>query len=202
MEQSPLSQASDDRLLDMLFAGEEIEEEIELEGARIAVTSHRLLAFMPEGGERRFDHEDRPNVLDARVQTAGRPDYLSWSVKSFVYGLLLVGGGYLLNSSGLLVQLDGSRPSNTHFVGGVQQMIGMMVSAFSLLTSVLLLMGGILVFIALVCGALYFTTRSEELIIERAGRDPIRIPTSGSEAEDAARRIRAAVGTSSKPSAD
>ncbi|ODR82360.1 hypothetical protein BG842_01205 [Haladaptatus sp. W1] len=202
MEQSPLSQASDDRLLDMLFAGEEIEEEIELEGARIAVTSHRLLAFMPEGGERRFDHEDRPNVLDARVQAAGKPDYLSWSVRSFVYGLLLVGCGYLLNSSGLLTNLDGTTPTEGDVILGLQQMVGMMVSAFTLLTSVLLPVGGVLLLAAAVFGALYVTTRSEELIIERAGRDPIRVPVNGDEAKDAARRIRAAVGTSSKPSAD
>ncbi|GKZ15172.1 hypothetical protein [Haladaptatus sp. T7] len=202
MEQSPLSQASDDRLLDMLFAGEEIEEEIELEGARIAVTSHRLLAFMPEGGERRFDHEDRPNVLDARVQAAGKPDYLSWSVRSFVYGLLLVGCGYLLNSSGLLTNLDGTTPTEGGVILGLQQMVGMMVSAFTLLTSVLLPVGGVLLLAAAVFGALYVTTRSEELIIERAGRDPIRVPVNGDEAKDAARRIRAAVGTSSKPSAD
>ncbi|EFW93847.1 hypothetical protein ZOD2009_01850 [Haladaptatus paucihalophilus DX253] len=202
MEQSPLSQASDDRLLDMLFAGEEIEEEIELEGARIAVTSHRLLAFMPEGGERRFDHEDRPNVLDARAQAAGKPDYLSWSVRSFVYGLLLVGCGYLLNSSGLLTNLDGTTPTEGGVILGLQQMVGMMVSAFTLLTSVLLPVGGVLLLAAAVFGALYVTTRSEELIIERAGRDPIRVPVNGDEAKDAARRIRAAVGTSSKPSAD
>ncbi|WP_423743804.1 hypothetical protein V5735_12390 (plasmid) [Haladaptatus sp. SPP-AMP-3] len=202
MEQSPLSQASDDRLLDMLFAGEEIEEEIELEGARIAVTSHRLLAFMPEGGERRFDHEDRPNVLDARVQAAGKPDYLSWSVRSFVYGLLLVGCGYLLNSSGLLTNLDGTTSTDGGVILGLQQMVGMMVSAFTLLTSVLLPVGGVLLLAAAVFGALYVTTRSEELIIERAGRDPIRVPVDGDEAKDAARRIRAAVGTSSKPSAD
>lgn len=202
MEKSPLSQASDDRLLDMLFAGEEIEEEIELEGARIAVTSHRLLAFMPEGGERRFDHEDRPNVLDARVQAAGRPDYRSWSVKSFVYGLLLVGCGYLLNSSGLLTAFDNAKSANQQALLAIQQMVGTMVSAFSLLASILLPVGGTLVLVALVFAVLYFMTRSEELIIERAGRDPIRIPVDASEAEDAARRIRAAVGTSSKPSAD
>jgi hypothetical protein len=202
MEQSPLSQASDDRLLDMLFAGEEIEEEIELEGARIAVTSHRLLAFMPEGGDRRFDHEDRPNVLDARVQAAGRPDYLSWSVKSFVYGLLLVGCGYLLNSSGLLTEFDSTRSADQQILLGIQQMVGTMVSAFSLFARVLLPVGGMLVLAAIVFALLYFMTRSEELIIERAGRDPIRVPVNGSEAEDAARRIRAAVGTSSKPSAD
>ncbi|MFH5799587.1 hypothetical protein [Haladaptatus sp. CMAA 1911] len=202
MEQSPLSQASDDRLLDMLFAGEEIEEEIELEGARIAVTSHRLLAFMPDGGERRFDHEDRPNVLDARVQAAGRPDYLSWSVKSFVYGLLLVGCGYLLNSSGLLTAFDSARSADQQALLAVQQMVGTMVSAFSLLASILLPVGGVLILAALVFAVLYFMTRSDELIIERAGRDPIRIPVDSSEAEDAAHRIRAAVGTSSKPSAD
>ncbi len=202
MGQSPLSQASDDRLLDMLFAGEEIEEEIELEGARVAVTSHRLLAFMPEGGERRFDHEDRPNVLDARVQSAGHPDYLSWCVRSFIYGLLLVGSGYLLNSSGLLTNSGDTNTPNTQAVAGIQQMIGTMADAFSLLTSVLLLVGGILLVAAIVLGILYLLTRSEELIIERAGRDPIRIPINGNEAEDAACRIRAAVGTSSKPSID
>ncbi len=157
---------------------------------------------MPEGGERRFDHEDRPNVLDARVQAAGRPDFLSWCVRSFIYGLLLVGGGYLLNSSGVLTDFNTANTPNTRAVGGVQQMIGNMVSAFSLLTSVLLLVGGILVFAAIVLGLLYLFTRSEELIIERAGRDPIRIPVDGDEAEDAARRIRTAVGTGSKPSAD
>ncbi|KZN25358.1 hypothetical protein A4G99_02325 [Haladaptatus sp. R4] len=202
MGQSPLSQASDDRLLDMLFAGEEIEEEIELEGARIAVTSHRLLAFMPEGEDRRFDHEDRPNVLDARVQAAGHPDYLSWCVRSFIYGLLLVGGGYLLDSSGLLTGFGDTNTASAQAVAGVQGMVGTMVHAFSLLTSILLLVGGVLLLVGLILGILYLFTRSEELIIERAGRDPIRIPVDGNEAEDAARRIRAAVGTGSKPSAD
>ncbi|MGA9401466.1 hypothetical protein [Haladaptatus sp.] len=202
MGQSPLSQASDDRLLDMLFAGEEIEEEIELEGARIAVTSHRLLAFMPEGEDRRFDHEDRPNVLDARVQAAGHPDYLSWCVRSFMYGLLLVGGGYLLDSSGLLTDFGDTNTASTQAVAGVQGMVGTMVHAFSLLTSILLLVGGVLLLVGLILGVLYLFTRSEELIIERAGRDPIRIPVDGNEAEDAARRIRAAVGTGSKPSID
>ncbi|MCO8242872.1 MULTISPECIES: hypothetical protein [unclassified Haladaptatus] len=202
MGQSPLSQASDDRLLDMLFAGEEIEEEIELEGARIAVTSHRLLAFMPEGEDRRFDHEDRPNVLDARVQAAGHPDYLSWCVRSFIYGLLLVGGGYLLDSSGLLTDFGDTNTASAQAVAGVQGMVGTMVHAFSLLTSILLLVGGVLLLVAIILGILYLFTRSEELIIERAGRDPIRIPVDGNEAEDAARRIRAAVGTGSKPSID
>ncbi|WP_458208408.1 hypothetical protein [Haladaptatus sp. NG-SE-30] len=202
MQQSPLSQASDDRLLDMLFAGEEIEEEIELTGARIAVTSHRVLAFMPEGGGRRFDHEDRPNVLDARVEPAGQQNYLSWSVRSLVYGTILLGGGYLITSSGILTQLGGTNTPDGQVVGGVKQLVTFMIDMFSILTDVLLLVGGVLVFTALVLGSLYLSSRSEELVIERAGRDPICVPVDGKEAEDAARRIRETLGTSSKPSAD
>ncbi|WP_266078983.1 hypothetical protein [Haladaptatus caseinilyticus] len=194
MRQSPLSQASDDRLLDMLFAGEDIEEEIELEGARIAVTSHRVLAFMPEGGGRRFDHADRPNVLDASVQPTGQDGYLSWTVRSIVYGMVLLGGGYLLNSSGVLTQLGNTKGPDSHIVGGIEGMIASMAIMFGVLTDALLLIGGVLLFAAIVFGGLYFVTRSEELVIERAGRDPIYVPVDGKEAEDAARRIRSALG--------
>ncbi|WP_435155581.1 hypothetical protein [Haladaptatus sp. DFWS20] len=194
MRQSPLSQASDDRLLDMLFAGEEIEEEIELEGARIAVTSHRVLAFMPEGGGRRFDHADRPNVLNASVQPTGQNGYLSWTIRSVVYGIILLGGGYLLNSSGILTELGSTETSDGQIVGGIGQMISSMAIMFGVLTDALLLIGGVLLFAALTFGGLYFTTRSEELVIERAGREPIYVPVAGEEAEDAARRIRSVLG--------
>ncbi|GAA0224994.1 hypothetical protein ACFFQF_09940 [Haladaptatus pallidirubidus] len=194
MRQSPLSEASDDRLLDMLFAGEDIEEEIELDGARIAVTSHRVLAFMPEGGGRRFDHADRPNVLNASVQPTGRDGYLSWTIRSVVYGLILLGGAFLINSSGLLAKLGSTEASNDQIIGDVGQMISSMAIVFGILMDALLLIGGVLFFSAFALGTLYFVTRSEELVIERAGRDPIYVPVNGNEAEDAARRIRSALG--------
>ncbi|WP_049969419.1 hypothetical protein [Haladaptatus cibarius] len=194
MRQSPLSEASDDRLLDMLFAGEDIEEEIELEGARIAVTSHRVLAFMPEGGGRRFDHADRPNVLDASVQPTGHDGYLSWVIRSVVYGIILLGGGFLINSSGILAKLGNTEAPNDQIIGGVGQMISSMAVMFGVLTDALLLIGGVLLFVAFVLGALYFVTQSEELVIERAGREPIYVPVNGKEAEDAARRIRTTLG--------
>ncbi|SIR51405.1 hypothetical protein SAMN05421858_2587 [Haladaptatus litoreus] len=194
MRQSPLSEASDDRLLDMLFAGEDIEEEIELDGARIAVTSHRVLAFMPEGGGRRFDHADRPNVLNASVQPTGHDSYLSWVIRSVVYGIILLGGGFLINSSGILVRLGNTEAPNDQIIGGVGQMISSMAVMFGILTDAFLLIGGVLLFVGFVLGALYFVTRSEELVIERAGREPIYVPVNGKEAEDAARRIRTTLG--------
>lgn len=194
MRQSPLSEASDDRLLDMLFAGEDIEEEIELDGARIAVTSHRVLAFMPEGGGRRFDHADRPNVLNASVQPTGHDSYLSWVIRSVVYGIILLGGGFLINSSGILARLGNTEAPNDQIIGGVGQMISSMAVMFGILTDAFLLIGGVLLFVGFVLGALYFVTRSEELVIERAGREPIYVPVNGKEAEDAARRIRTTLG--------
>ncbi|MFC7081650.1 hypothetical protein [Halorussus caseinilyticus] len=105
MSQSPLSQATDDRLSEMLFQGEEVEEEFTVEGARVAVTTHRVLVFTPDGDGRRFDHADRPNVLDANVETTGQGSYVEWGVKTGVYGAVMLGGGVLLKTSGILDRL-------------------------------------------------------------------------------------------------
>ncbi|WP_433626414.1 hypothetical protein [Halomicrococcus sp. NG-SE-24] len=202
MHESPLSQTTDDRLADILFAGEEIEEEITVDDARIAVTSHRVLAFMPGGGDRQFDHADRPNVVDASVQTTGRRRYLSWAVRSVVYGAVLVGGGYLLHSSGVLSTFDGTSVPNNQAVGDVGRMIGTFSNLFGVLTDVLVLVGVVLLAVAAALAGLYYASRSEELVIERAGREPIRVPVGGEQAEAAASRIRSLVGTSSKPRND
>ena len=202
MNQSPLSQASDDRLAEMLFAGEDIEEEVALDGARIAVTSHRILAFMPEGGDRRFDHADRPNVLDASVQTAGRNSYLSWMLKSVLYGVITLGGGYVIHSSGILSQLDGTKAPKNRAVSGVNAMVELMSNLFVFLADALVFVGAFLLLVGAALGWVYYTSRSEELVIERAGRDPIRVPVGGERAESVARTIRASVGTGSKSQTD
>src|SRR6056297_2404534 len=169
MSQSPLSQATDDRLSEMLFQGEEVEDEFTVEGARVAVTTHRVLVFTPEGEGRRFDHADRPNVVDATVETTGRDSYVGWGVRAGIYGAVLFGGGLLLETSGLLDSLGG---------------------------------GGLLVVGALALVGFYVRSRERELVIERAGRDPMRVPVRDDDAEEVARRLRTAVGTGSKPRGD
>ena len=202
MSQSPLSQATDDRLSEMLFQGEEVEDEFTVEGARVAVTTHRVLVFTPEGEGRRFDHADRPNVVDATVETTGKDSYVGWGVRAGVYGTVLFGGGLLLKTSGILDSLGGVTPPDDAPGAGIAQLVSLLPKALGMLTTVLLVGGGLLVVGALALVGFYFSSRERELVIERAGRDPMRVPVRDDDAEEVARRLRTAVGTSSKPRSD
>jgi hypothetical protein len=202
MSQSPLSQATDDRLASMLFQGEEIEDEFTVKGARVAVTTHRVLVFTPDGDGRRFDHADRPNVLDASVETTGRSSYVGWGVRTGIYGTVLLGSGILLKSSGVLDQLDGTAPSTDAPGAEIAQMVSLLPKLLGTLTNVLLVVGGLLLLAAVALVGLYYESRKRELVIERAGREPMRAPVSGEDAERVARQLRTTVGTGSKPRSD
>jgi hypothetical protein len=202
MSQSPLSQATDDRLASMLFQGEEVEEEFTVEVARVAVTTHRVLVFTPDGDGRRFDHADRPNVLDATVETTGRNSYVGWGVKTAVYGTILLASGFLLRTSGIVDELGGASPPADAPGAEVAQMVSLLPTLLGTLTNVLLVVGGLLVIAAVALAGLYYDSRERELVIERAGRDPMRVPVRGEGGEQVARQLRTAVGTGSKPRND
>lgn len=202
VSQSPLSEATDDRLANMLFQGEEVEDEYTVEGARVAVTTHRVLVFTPEGDGRRFDHADRPNVLDANVETTGHSSYVTWSVRSAVYGTVLLGGGVLLKVSGILEQLGGTQPPADAPGAEIAQMVSLLPEVLGTLMNALLVCGGLLLVVSFGLVGLYLESREQELVIERAGREPMRVPASGDDAERVARRLRTRVGTGSKPSTD
>lgn len=180
----------DYRLDELLFQGEEIEEDIELDGARIAMTSHRILVLQPGGDGRHFDHADRPNVTDATVTTSGEPKYRDWTVRGAMYGAVLLVGGILLGYSGTLQQIANVQVDASPDAGAVVQVLDLVVSTLELLA------GGLLVSGILAMGAtvglmgLYVHTRRCELIIELAGRDPIRVPVDSEEGERAANLIR------------
>ncbi len=202
VSQSPLSQATDDRLSQMLFQGEEVKEEFTLEGARVAVTTHRVLVFTPDREGRRFDHADRPNVIDASVETTGADSYVGWSVRAAIYGAVLFGGGVLLETSGILDGLGGTQPPQDAPGADIAQLVSLLPKAFDALTAALLVGGGLLVVVALALAGLYFSSRERELVIERAGQDPMRVPVRDDDAKEVARRLRTAVGTGSKPRSD
>ncbi|USZ67041.1 hypothetical protein NGM10_09895 [Halorussus salilacus] len=202
MSQSPLSQATDDRLSSMLFQGEEVREELSVDGARVAVTTHRVLVFTPDGDGRRFDHADRPNVVDASVETTGRDSYVSWGTRIGVYGAVLLGGGVLLKASGILDRLGGATPPENGPGASIAGTVDFLPTVLGALTDGFLLVGGLLLLAAASLTALYLGSRSQELVIERAGREPMRVPLHGDDGEEVARRLRSAIGTGSKPQSD
>lgn len=203
--ESPLSQATDDRLASMLFQGEEVEDEFTVEDGRVAVTTHRVLVFTPEGDGRRFDHADRPNVLDANVETAGQASYVEWGVRTAVYGVVMLGGSLVLKASGVLDQLEGTKPPADAPGAEIARMFSLLPELLGAFTDLLLVLGGLLLLAAVVLTGLYFESRTSELVIERAGREPMRVPADADDedAERVARRLRTTVaGTGSKPRTD
>ena len=202
MSQSPLSQATDDRLSSMLFQGEEVEDELSVEGARVVVTTHRVLVFTPDGDGRRFDHADRPNVVDATVETTGRDSYASWGVKSGVYGAVLLGAGVLLKSSGILDSLGAAASPEGASGAEVSGLLGRLPQMLGALTDGVLIGGVLLLLAAGALTAMYLQSRKQELVIERAGRDPMRVPLLSDDAEQIVDRLRTAIGTGSKPRGD
>lgn len=186
----------------MLFQGEEVEEELSVEGARIAVTTHRVLVFTPDGDGRRFDHADRPNVVDATVETTGHDSYASWGTKCGVYGAVLLGGGVLLKSSGILERLGAATSSESASGAGASGLLGGLPQMLGTLTDGVLLGGVALLLAAGALTAMYLQSRKQELVIERAGRDPMRVPLRSDDAEQVVDRLRTAIGTGSKPRGD
>ena len=172
------------RLEDLLFQGETVEERTALGGSQLAVTTHRVLVFTPDAEGKTFDHADCPNVRGASVRTGGDPRYRDWMVRSAVYGLAMLSGGYLIDRNVLSSLLDAA-PSAS---GAAAVGIGILdtVTAILSMLSGLLLLSGVAAVVA--AGALlwrYNTSRARELVIEVAGRDPIRVPVTETEGESA-----------------
>lgn len=181
------------RLNELLFEGEEIEERTSLDAAEIAVTTHRVLVLTPEGDGRAFDHADRPNVAGTTVENTGEDAYLNWGVRSGVYGIALLSGGYLLKQSGVFGVLSDAQAEGSPELGGILQVTAALSSVFETLTGLLLLVG---ILSVLAAGALlyrYNNSRSQELVIELAGRDPIQIPVEEAEGERAVDELQRAL---------
>ncbi|MFC6728528.1 hypothetical protein ACFQDG_07745, partial [Natronoarchaeum mannanilyticum] len=77
------------RVDELLYAGESIEERVEIGDAEVVVTTHRVLALTPSGDGERYRAIDRPNVLGASIDADGDRGHVLTAGKAALVAALL-----------------------------------------------------------------------------------------------------------------
>lgn len=169
----------------LCYDGERVVERAPLGGGWAAVTTHRVLAYNP-AADRRFEAIDRPNVRGVDVDASGNRRQLGWGLRAALYGVVAVGGGVALRAMDVAGTLAVGDAARTAPVGGVLAVTDALASAVATLTSLLLVGGGVLLCVAVVCFGRYLRTRRPALVIERFGDGPVRLSAPRSDGERAA----------------
>ncbi|MFB6069676.1 MAG: hypothetical protein ABEJ76_01525 [Halanaeroarchaeum sp.] len=163
-----------DRVDELLFAGEEVLVRVGRGPDEVVVTTHRLLALSPAGDGPNFRAVDRPNVTDVGFEATGRPGLLVTGLQVGVVGIVLAAAGLLVDFGGMFgsVQVDSGTAIGA---GGVLEMLELFRAVAALANEVLLLVGGALVFGALLAAGAFLSTRSGDLVIDVAGEEPVHL---------------------------
>lgn len=179
----------------LLYGGESLVDEASVDTARIAVTTHRVVALTPNGPGARYQTVDRPNVTGVAVQSQGDLEDAVRAIRFGIYSAVLLGAGALIDLDGMIQPVD--VPEGTG-LGGVIGTVTMITQAFALIDDLLLAAGLVVLPIALFFCARYLRGRERNLEVGVAGDDPLRVPApDAGAAEAAATRIEAALETAS-----
>jgi hypothetical protein len=175
---------------ELRYAGEDILEQVDLDGTQVAVTTHRVLVSTPDGPGRRFRSVYRPNVVAVEQAVRSDPRSGRRAVQAAVYALVLSAAGVFLDFDGLVAGVD---LSGTGSLGGAISVVGQLLSLLTLLDDLLLAAGVLAGVVALAFAGVYVRSRAREFRIEVAGGDPVLLPAQ--DGTRAAERLRAAVRT-------
>lgn len=182
-----------DRVEDLLFDGEAIEEAIDVGDARVVVTSHRVLVFTPETEGANLQQADRPNAEGVRIDASGRDQLRQFGVKAGGVGLLALVLGSLISLDGLLAAPETGGAASRIGIGGLMSMLGAVVALVNLLDDLLRAAGAFALLVGVGAVGVYLWTRRRYLVIDVAGDETMRMPAPEN-TERAVERIRAALG--------
>lgn len=191
-----------ERVDDLLYDGETVDEQVEIGTSSVVVTSHRVLAFTPEGDGANFQQVDRPNVTGVSLQSGGESKFLRQAARAAMYGLVLIVAGLLLPIDDVLSGVGLPSSTGQLGIGGVMGMFQQMLSLLRNLDDFMRLIGALLLLFAIVPMGVYLWTRWQTLEIGVAGDEPIRIQAPETEGEAIAERLESVIlpaGVSGEP---
>lgn len=179
----------------LCYGDERVVERSPLGDGWVALTTHRLLAYDPDGDGRRFEAVDRPNVRGVDVDTAGDPRFRRWGLRAAAYGVAAGGGGLALRATDLAATLSVGVDAGTAPLGGLLAVTQALASALATLVSLLLVAGVLLLLAGLGLVGQYVRTRHPALVVERFGDDPVRLSVPESDGRRAASALSTALST-------
>ncbi|MFB6146095.1 MAG: hypothetical protein ABEJ08_00225 [Halobacteriaceae archaeon] len=181
----------------LLYGGESVTASVDVDAARVLVTTHRVLVV--DGGPDRptLQSAHRPNVEGVGVETAGRSAALRTGARAVVGGGLAFAVGLLVDLDGLIgpVPTDPAGGASGAGVAGVAQVVGMVqavVSTLAVADRLLRYGGAAVAVLGAALLATYAVSRRRRLVVHVAGGEPLELPT-GADPRAAARRVEAAL---------
>ena len=192
-----------DRVEELLYEGETVEERVEIGSSAVVVTSHRVLAFTPERDGANFQQADRPNVTGVSADSSGDATFLGYAVRATAYGLVLIVAGVLLPLDSILSDVAMPESTGQLGIGGVLGLFEQILSVLRNLGDFMQLIGALLLLFAIVPFGVYLWSRERLLVIDLAeADDSIRLPAPESDSEAVADRLEYAIQPGGDASAD
>jgi hypothetical protein len=166
-----------DRVNQLLYEGETVEDSLDLDTATLVITSHRVMAFTPASDGANFRGVERPNVAGAAHGSRDRKSFLWYAGQAGGAGLALVVVGVLIDFDALVGGVDFGLESTAGLgIGGILQMVQQLLALIAMLDEISQLLGALLLLVAAGLLGLYAWTREPTIVVEVAGDDDIHLP--------------------------
>lgn len=163
---------------DLLYESESIEEVVDIDDARVVVTSHRVLTFTPGMDGENFEQVERPNVTGVSTSAIAPTNLAARAVRYGIYSAALMLAGLFVDFGGLIggASFDTQSLQGTG-ASGIAGMAQGMLSFFTQLDELMRMVGALGLLVAVVIFAVYWLLRTPTLAITIAGeREDLHVP--------------------------
>lgn len=163
-----------ERVDDLLYAGEEVLLRVGRGPDEIIVTSHRLLAFSPEGDGPNFHAIDRPNVEGVTVEASGRWAFVRIGARILLAGIFAIVVGVVVDFDGLAASVP-SAGTDAIGTGAIQGLLDGGRAILAAADGVLFAVGWLLVVAGGAALVAYWVTRRRTVVVAVAGDDDVHL---------------------------
>lgn len=181
-----------DRVEELLYEGETVEDHVEWETASVVVTSHRVLAFTPETDGPNFSQVDWPNVDGLKAAAQSEVDLLRRGIRYGVMGVILVVTGQTIDFRSIVGDTSvGGSAADQMGIGGIMSLVDSLLALMRQLDEGMQILGALALLLAAVLVGVYWHTREPTLAIEVAGGRDIHVPRADEETTERLRETLA-----------
>ncbi len=166
------------RVEDLLYENESVQEVVDIDTARVVVTSHRVLTFTPEMDGENFKQVERPNVVGVGTSAQANTTLAAKSIRYGIYGGLFILAGHFINFEGFVgdIEFDAEAAGETG-AGGMIEIAQQMMDFMAVFDEIMQMIGSLVLLVAVAIFAVYWLLRDETLVIQMAGDEQdIHVP--------------------------